>query len=174
MRRFRDPDEKVDETFRNDYKRFWRFRGVNREWQARYFRLLQNIKRNGAQPDWEEICDKTPGTRQDSPSIEFSFATKLAHMVDPTRPIYDGNVRALYLLKEPNGNVNYCHEVYNFLVTEYARVKGDHLLDESLNRFRQELNPGTSFTDEKIIDSLIWVFVKWAGPAFLEGKHRYE
>jgi len=175
---FRNTDVATDEEFQIRYATFWGFHpGASPEWRTEYFRLLQRIRRNGSTPDLEQICNQTRGTRRDTPSVEFSFATKLVHMVDPESPIYDRNVRAFYLLKDPNGKpdtrVAYCLQVYDHLVTEYERIRKQHLLDKSIKCFQRELQPRT-FTDVKIIDSLIWAFVKWAGPAFLAGELHYE
>ncbi len=70
--------------------------------------------------------------------------------------------------------VNPQRPIYDRLVTQYARVWEKSLLRDSITRFRNELPPDTSFTVEKIIDSLIWAFVKWAGPTFLAGKLHHE
>jgi hypothetical protein len=105
-------------------------------------------------------------------------------MVNPRSPICDANVRAFYFLPDTNGGgaietrIRGCLEVYDALVKEYDRILENRLLDESIACFREELNPET-FTDIKVIDSLIWAFVTWArqarqGPAFVKGELQYE
>jgi hypothetical protein len=173
----------MDERFRRNYVWFWKLRRVE-TWRERYFTLLQNIG-NQARLDAREtlryVCQETLGGLRGGQSLEFSFATKLVHMVDPRSPICDGNVRAFYFLPDANGGgdietrIDCRLRVYDALVNEYHRILENHLLDESIVRFRKELNPET-FTDIKIIDSLIWAFVTWAGrgPAFVNGELQYE
>jgi hypothetical protein len=47
---------------------------------------------------------------------------------------------------------------HGFLTQEYARVLNGGLLASAIQEFRLRLNP-QHFTDEKIVDSLIWAFV---------------
>lgn len=116
----------------------------------------------------------------------FSFATKMAHMVAPDRvPVYDARVCAFYLLpglpenKGAEERVTEYLRRYKAIVKEYKRVKEKHLLDESIQRFRDELKP-KEFKDVKVIDSLIWAFVTRAqggrgkDPAFLNEELEYD
>jgi len=97
-------------------------------------------------------------------SLQFSFATKLLHMTNQHSPIYDSQVAAFYFLQEPSTEVglqqriNGLVDFHGFLAQEYARVlKGGHLVS-AIEEFRHRLKP-QRFTDEKIVDSLIWAFV---------------
>ena len=47
---------------------------------------------------------------------------------------------------------------HSFLAEEYARVLKGGLLNVAIQEFRLRLKP-QHFTDEKIVDSLIWAFV---------------
>ncbi|MCL5278804.1 MAG: hypothetical protein M1376_02725 [Planctomycetes bacterium] len=177
-----------DRQFQKNYVGFWRLQGVNNAWRQNYFNLLQTIKSRGdldlqQQPQLlRHVCNETRGTRGGKESLEFVFATKLVHMVDPTSPVYDDRVRAFYFLPDlSNGGgferrIPLCLEAYNFLVREYDRIIKNGLLCHSIHRFREELHPDEKFTDVKIIDSLIWAFVTWADqrPAFATGGLQYE
>jgi len=183
MRAFAQADALRDETFRRNYAHFWKLRRV-KAWREAYFVLLQNI-RNQTQLDPREIlryvCHETLDNHKGGQALEFSFATKLVHMVDPKSPIYDANVRVFYLLPELPGDddmearIHRCLGVYDALAKEYERILTNGLLCHSIARFKEELNP-ERFTDIKIIDSLIWAFVTWAkqGPAFGKGELQYE
>ncbi|MBN1507203.1 MAG: hypothetical protein JW955_10180 [Sedimentisphaerales bacterium] len=158
-------------------------------WRETYYTLLQNV-RNEPQLDLREalryVCRETSDNQRGGQSLEFSFATKLVHMVSPSSPIYDANVRAFYLFPDVKGSgyteprmADYL-KVYDALVREYNRILTHGLLSHSIDRFKEELNP-ERFTDIKIIDSLIWAFVTWArqglarqGPAFGNGELQYE
>jgi hypothetical protein len=183
MHEFAQADTAVDSGFQQHYVHFWRLRGVNDAWRRNCFTLLQDIRNQGERELRQllrHVCHETLGNRRGRQSLEFSFATKLVHMVDPRSPIYDANVRAFYFLPDANGGdiearTDGCLKVYDALVREYDRILENRLLDESIARFRGELNPET-FTDIKVIDSLIWAFVTWAkrGPAFVKGGLQYE
>ncbi|MBZ5690200.1 MAG: hypothetical protein LAP86_34915 [Acidobacteriia bacterium] len=95
-------------------------------------------------------------------SLQFSFATKLLHMTNPHSPIYDSQVAAFYFFQEPltdlQQRINGLVAFHGFLTQEYARVLNGGLLASAIQEFRLRLNP-QHFTDEKIVDSLIWAFV---------------
>jgi len=185
MNEFRQANAAPDARVQEHYVRFWGgMRGLDAQWRAGYFEILQRIRNDPmAYPRQllEHICHETLSNRNGGQSIEFSLTTKLVHMVNPRSPIYDANVRAFYLLPDLNGGgdietrIGLCLGVYDALVKEYNRILENRLLDESIVRFREELNP-EKFTDVKIIDSLIWAFVTWAkqGPAFVKGELQYD
>jgi hypothetical protein len=101
-------------------------------------------------------------------SLQFSFATKLLHMTNPQLPIYSSEVTAFYFFVEPEINrkdpndlqrrISALITFHDFLKQEYARVLQNKLLAASIQEFRLRLKPKL-FTDEKIVDSLIWAFV---------------
>jgi hypothetical protein len=98
-------------------------------------------------------------------ALEFSFCTKLCHMLNRELPIYDVNIRIFYNFVEPPRHLltdqriaAYVH-FHQFLIAEYNRVLNEGLLAPSIQAFRQHLAP-QHFTDIKIIDSLIWAFIK--------------
>ena len=95
-------------------------------------------------------------------SLQFSFATKLLHMTNPRSPIYDSQVTAFYFFQEPSTalqqRISGLVAFHGFLTQEYARVLNSGLLATAIQEFRLKLNP-QHFTDEKIVDSLIWAYV---------------
>ena len=154
--------------FQGHYVRFWGgMRGLDAQWRTGYFEVLQRIRNAPTlrpRQLLERICRETLSTRKAGRSVEFSLATKLVHMLNPRLPIYDANVRAFYLLPDVNSSgdietrIGSCLDVCDALVQEYDRILENHLLHGSIARFQEELDPET-FTDTKIIDSLIWAFV---------------
>jgi len=95
-------------------------------------------------------------------SLQFSFATKLLHMTNQHSPIYDSQVAAFYFFQEPSTDlqprIDGLVAFHGFLTQEYARVLNGGLLATAIQEFRLRLKP-QHFTDEKIVDSLIWAFV---------------
>ena len=103
-------------------------------------------------------------------SLQFSFATKLAHMHDGRLPIYDSRVADFYAFRPPDSGlplesrINRLGWFYEFLEREYARVLERGLLKQSIALFREQLQP-QRFTDQKIVDSLLWAFAAERGAA---------
>ena len=103
-------------------------------------------------------------------TLQFSFATKLAHMHDGRLPIYDSRVADFYAFRPPdsalplNSRISRLCWFYEFLEREYARVLEQGLLKQSIALFREQLQP-QRFTDQKIVDSLLWAFASPLGPA---------
>jgi hypothetical protein len=108
-------------------------------------------------------------------SLQFSFATKLLHMTNQQLPIYSSEVAAFYFFQEPEikdstdpndlqRRIFALVTFHDFLKQEYARVLQKNLLVIAIQEFKRQLNP-QHFTDEKIVDSLIWAFVAflWNG-----------
>ena len=98
-------------------------------------------------------------------SLQFSFATKLMHMRNPCLPVYDSQIAAFYFFEAPSGSGNpddgikRLLDFYDFLKIEYARVLKESLLATSIDAFRHRRSP-RRFTDERIVDSLLWAFVR--------------
>ncbi len=118
-------------------------------------------------------------------SLQFSFATKVLHMTNQHLPIYDSQVAAFYFfqepeIKKPNDPKDVQRRIaefvtfHDFLMQEYVRVLQNNLLAPAIQEFRVRLSP-QHFTDEKIVDSLIWAFVGllWKG-ALQEGQIAYR
>ncbi len=115
-----------------------------------------------------------PRNVNDGRSLQFSFVSKLIHTVDPHSPIYDSKVKGFYCFIEPTRanpipvRIAGLLEFHKKLAIEYQRVK-DGLLTQAIQQFRQYFNPESkTFTDEKVIDSLIWASEKWWKPEKLD------
>jgi hypothetical protein len=85
-------------------------------------------------------------------------------MTNPRLPIYDSMVADFYFYDSPANKqplaqrIKHLVSFHDFLTSEYARILRLGLLSPAIQMFRQQFNP-LHFTDEKIIDSLIWAFV---------------
>jgi hypothetical protein len=102
----------------------------------------------------------TPANKKGQ-SNQFSFATKLLHMANPHSPIYDLNVATFYFFEEPDTKKRVAAWLafHAFLVQEYSRVLSQELLQQSIQAFRQKFpKEEHAFTDERIIDVLIWAY----------------
>lgn len=155
------------QLYQDKYKDFWRLNvaRLSENYRNVYFKALQGAR--GNPPDVGNLAQQlygTPTRKNEQQSLQFSFATKLVHMVAPTTPIYDSFVAAFYFFKEPASSsleqrVAALAAFHTFLSQEYNRILANNLLAESIQAFRQQFNP-QQFTNEKVIDSLLWAYVK--------------
>jgi len=77
-------------------------------------------------------------------------------------PIYSSEVTAFFFFPIPTGEfeqrLTKLVAFHDFLIREYARVLKNGLLAEAIQELRLRLRP-KHYTDEKVLDSLIWAFV---------------
>ena len=163
-----DRDVSDLDDYQRRFRAFWRMR-CGDPYGTAFFDRLEHCK-NGSGVDPVAIARElyaypTRGGRQ---TLEFSFATKLAHMVDPHLPIYDAMISSFYFLPAASGSNNLekrlaqCAQWLDFLKREYARILVAGLLDPAIGAFRRALPPVSAHTDEKVVDWLIWKFIDLA------------
>ena len=158
-----------NEVYKNRYSIFWRLNQarLSQDFKNHYFELLQNI-RNHNQQTISNIIDtlyeiRINGIRK----IQFSFVTKLLHTMNNNLPIYDSLIKDFFFFSKINPNLEYedkKHRLinqYNFLTSEYQRILENDLLISSINFVRDKCQLNELVTDIKIIDSIIWSFVKY-------------
>jgi len=182
-RRLKETDVSLDPEFQKRYKSYWEmdFARLSPAFCEFYFRVLEEGKSEDI--EIRGLCQRlyeVPTHKDEQKTIQFSFATKLAHMIDPALPIYDNLVCSFYFLRVawPKGEFSQRIEsylsVYRFLLRELERIKTKGLLESSIHEFRRQLKP-ECFTEEKIIDSLIRSFVTVAKKgAFQTGDLEYN
>jgi hypothetical protein len=155
------------QDYQSRYRKFWAMNAaqLSPAFYSVYFGAL--AKAAVEVPSLEGLSKTLHGAsaRQNGKqSLQFSFATKLLHMVDRCAPIYDSKVAKFYFFQplpaegELAARINRFVAFHTFLVGEYARVLNCGLLRGAIQAFRQQFNP-TQLTDEKCIDSLLWAFV---------------
>ena len=156
-------------TFQKTFSKYWAMNAAHlgAGFKAQYFEiLLDESKHAQRRCDVETITKRLLEIDVNSKgkALEFSFATKLVHMLDPTLPVYDTRVESFYFLPRSYSGT---HEVklknllcsYDFLIREYARVLRDELLAPAISECRRRFNLTAIYTDQKVIDTLIWKFV---------------
>ena len=88
----------------------------------------------------------------------------MLHTVDDHAPIFDSNIAAFFFYEGTTPRtlvpqrIDEFAALHRFLADEYRRIIEKGLLAKSIQKFRREFRP-VNFTDEKVIDSLIWGFV---------------
>ena len=138
------------------------------EFYNAYFELLDRLRREpldnvGVENVTRELLN-VPAQNNGRRMLHFSFASKMVHMLCPDRPIYDNKVKRFYFLPEHgSGEVNNrlrgLINSYEFLVGEYQRILTQGLLAPAIEGFRERFQ--VPFSDQKVIDTLIWTFVKF-------------
>ncbi len=168
--------------FEGRYKVFWVMGRVSAGYYTPYFQALRAARTQT--PNLGQLCAalcpfatrKKKNSQQTIQTLQFSYPTKLCHMVSPKLPIYDSRVARFYLFQEPSTNwplpirVSAYVAFHDFLRSEYARILSGNLLKPAIDGFKQRFNP-KEHTDEKIIDWLIWAFTDWVDSgALLKGE----
>ena len=131
-------------AYQRRYKVFWRLNAarLHDNFCNAYFQALHNAKSN--RPDLSKLTlalHATPTHGNGRKSLQFSFASKLLHMVSPSMPIYDSLVAAFYFYQEPSRKLTPEQRVaslvgfHSFLFSEYQRILTNNLLAQSIAAF---------------------------------------
>jgi hypothetical protein len=163
---FRNVDVTRDTEFQNKYCRYWRLfgAGLSQDFRSAYFELMEGLKGTALRSIREVtlILYRVPSNSSGRRTLQFSFASKLLHTLDPHRPIYDSMVATFYQfsIPDPTNNLEDRLQIflsfYDFLVAEYKKVLTTRLLGQPIAIFRNHFSVSDEYTDEKIIDTLIW------------------
>ena len=154
----------AEADYQRRYKRYWRLNGagLSQDYCQRYFQYLQSgLDGNVLDPGTLAYELYQIPIRNNKQALQFSFCTKLCHMLNRHLPIYDSNIRTFYDFRTPGYGLTVLQRIaqfmcfYWFLIAEYNRVLEGRLLHVSIQAFRQRFRP-QHFTDIKVIDSLIW------------------
>lgn len=151
--------------FKSMYRRYYQLNAarLSEEFCDSYFRMLENGRNK--EINIEQIVNdlyKLKSNSKGCNAVHFSFATKLAHTINNSLPIYDRMVASFYFFPDikqhwsKDRKINEYMASYQYLVNEYGRVIDKNLLSPSIERFRSIFDVGDNYSDVKIIDTLIW------------------
>ena len=166
----RDLHEKnvsADEEYRKKYSWYWALNGagLGKEFRDAYFCELERLKGSKADAETVEAVARrlwdVPVNGSGRRSLQFSFASKLVHVINPDLPIYDSRVEDFYFLPPTpaSGKLEAKMESYRFLVEEYDRVLAGGTLEPSIEAFRRKFAVESAcYSDVRVIDTLIWKF----------------
>jgi hypothetical protein len=162
--------------YQKEYKTFWIMHRAHLGpgFDQAYFSALHHGALNPTQPipALSSLCQmlyQFPRLKGDQ-ALQFSFATKLRHMLNRHLPIYDDNIAGFYLFQKPywlpatdlKQRINALMVFQNFLISEYKRILGNGLLQNPIAAFKRQFKNPARHTDVKIIDWLILNFVTLA------------
>jgi len=166
MDALRHTDTTRDIQFQRTFRSYWQMNAarLGDEFCAAYFAHLEELKAFDL-PDVARIAVRlygVPSNSRGDRKLHFSFSTKMVHMLQPDQPVYDSLVTQFYFLTESgttfDDKLKSRLGSYKFLVAEYRRVLDEGLLTPSITAFRERFTLADTFTDTKIIDTLIWRF----------------
>jgi hypothetical protein len=154
-------------NYRRRYQTYWAMNvaRLSADYRDAYFRELESAVANpiALRALLSELYE-TPTHNKGRQTLQFSFATKLLHTADRQTPIYDSFVAKFYFF-QPLGadrplqdRIDDLVSFHTFLSAEYARILATGLLTSSILAFRSQFKL-QHFTDQKIIDTLIWAYV---------------
>ena len=156
-----------DHEFQSAYRSYWRMNNArqSKRFYSHYFALLGECRNSGS-ADVARIIQQLSEPDCESRGLQFSFATKLAHMVDPRLPVYDSFVASFYFYvrpssKSPAERIRNLLSFYDFLRDEYERILRQGLLTASIREFRTTRTIDDAIPDERIIDWLLWAWVSF-------------
>jgi hypothetical protein len=177
IKEFRNTDVSRDDKFQNIYRSYWRM-GAARlcdSFCKTYFEYLEELKAFDC-VDVQRIAVRlysVPANGRGERKLHFSFSTKMAHMLQPNRPVYDSLVAQFYFLPEEegtfDGKLKTLLSSYEFLIAEYERVTREGLLLPAIDAFRARFDGDRALTEAKIIDTLIWRFAAMLNDGGLKG-----
>lgn len=160
-----------NDNYKAIYRKYWQLNAarLSDEYCGHYFKVMEDY-RHIDRIDIEDVVRalyEVPSNSKGK-TIQFSFATKLIHTIDNTRPVYDSLVCDFYFLPQIKSSWKYNKKLtvytqaYNFLICEHKRVLNNNILSGSIGAFRECFGVPITYTDEKIIDTLLWKFASFA------------
>jgi len=171
----------ADPAFQRAFRAYWGMNAarLSTAFFDRYFDTLARCQSVG-HTDIPRVVADLARTSPARPSLQFSFVTKLAHMVTPELPVYDSFVAAFYFYVPPESGRGFEERLqelmgfYGFLQREYARIAAKRLLLPAVQAFRARFDLPAAVGDERIIDWLLWGWVSvLRRGALQDGRVRY-
>ena len=165
----------TDFAFRKAYCAYYGLnRNTSREFQNEYFAYMEQVK-NCSVAYGDVINTLYAKTKR----VDYSFASKLLHTIQPDMPILDQHLmRMLGFKLQPNGEaknrIAYYVKIYETVSAEYAFIQNN--LQNGVGKIYQavkmlQLNFGErckGIPVAKLLDSLIFRMKDERGPSILE------
>jgi len=164
-------DVRNDSEYQRTYKNFWTMNPwLNKKFCVSYFTKLEQYKNNKKDINLESLLRdlyKIPVNNKGTRALQFSFVTKLIHVIDNNKPIYDNKIGDFYFIRITDNNdiderIESGIRIYRFLEKEYKRILRKKLLEKSLDhidKIVRKHSQGCTFSKVKLIDAIIWAFV---------------
>lgn len=153
-------DVSSDRDFQRSFNDFFVMRSRKSQYYDMFYSFLEEKKNKGV--SFEETLEYLKAA---DGNLEISFSSKLIHIINPNRPIWDNNVAVQHFaMKLPSYDMDssirqkeivkvyheYCSRFYEYL---------DSSAGQAVLRLFNDKYPHTGFTDTKKIDFLMWADV---------------
>lgn len=153
-------DVSTDKDFQRAFNDFFVMRSRSSQYYDRFYSFLEQKKNKGV--SFEETLEYL---KEAEGQLEISFSSKLIHVTNPNRPIWDKNVSVQHFgMKVPGYNIDgalrqkeiikiyheYCSRYYEYLESDEG---------QTVIRLFNEKYPHTGFTDAKKLDFIMWLDV---------------
>ena len=137
--------------------------GLTPDFKTQYFKVMQTCRNNTA-VDIKAICNELYElkNRKGQNTLQFSFATKMANMIDNQLPIYDSAVATMYDFKRPYGKdydvrLSKYIDFYSTLQKHYAEyIQNGSLRNVVFKTMKSTLPNVNHVSDIKKLDFLVW------------------
>ncbi|MCX6720336.1 MAG: hypothetical protein NTW11_00835 [Candidatus Staskawiczbacteria bacterium] len=152
---------KNNTLFQFVFRSFYRLdnAGLSDEIKNHYFELMAEGK-NNLEDILLELYEFKNSKNQKT--IQFSFATKLLHTLDNSKPIFDAEVSRVFHKsrqgKTKDEKIKSCVSIYEFLKSAYSDLLQDEKIKKIILKFRSDFNveDKNEMSDTKVLDFIIW------------------
>jgi len=161
MKRFEEKDGKVknDEEFRRKFKLFYRLSPAHLgiQFEDKYFELLESGEEDLGRI-LRELYEKE--TLRKAKTVQFSFATKLIHTLNPNRPIFDSKVKERLNIEVRGNNkeekITSSIKAYQDLQEKITSLLEKSEIKKIISEFRNKFKTKGLTSDVKILDFILW------------------
>ena len=156
MQIFQDPSQPLDREFQKLFNGFYRVRR-GADWQETCYRILEMHRTDPSVTFPQLLNELTYHTGK----VDFSFATKMLHTIEPNMPIYDSIIATnLALWNNHDGSVNQKMRraivIYDQLQQAYQQLQTMPDMLQCVDEFDRRFPDFSNITTLKKIDFLIW------------------
>lgn len=132
--------------------------GLGEELKRRYFELLDG-KENNLESILNKLYEVT--TEKGANTVQFSFATKLLHTIDNSKPIFDTEVSAIIheavIGNSREAKTESAKIIYAYMEDLYPKLINNEKIQKVIEKFKSKFNISTKrITEQKMLDFLIW------------------
>ncbi|MFH1021766.1 MAG: hypothetical protein V1809_00080 [Planctomycetota bacterium] len=154
-----------ENRFRHDFQLFYRLNnaGLTPEFKTRYFDLMDAARADALDLGAIAMELFEFRNRKGQQSLQFSFVTKLANIVDPTCPIYDSLVAALFGFRPPLSGIDVGTRLdrlmrfHDWLRSSYDGIIKSGTMSEVFDLFRHTYSVSAeAVPDTKVVDFVCW------------------
>jgi hypothetical protein len=164
-KRFGECDASKDRVFQFVFRSFYRldFAGLTDAFKTEYFKALENLR--GADfVDLKALAERfyVIPRRKGDKSLQFSFATKLAHTINVSYPIFDDEVAHAFGFTKPASGEFQTRlarflKFYEWLRQAYETILEDRLMRQTVEAFRTKFSTQAPHLDDvKVLDFIFW------------------